>query len=318
MLNIFAIDPQVCQCFDWFRYCTEHCQPSRGRAIADLPPGEWCQKAREVIDQAVANRSLRPVKGQSLKNRLNKVRDRLVHRPGTVWDYMAASWLENTEREHQREPFAAVISPDYPEAQGSEWQFHPDDLDEFLPVWASPNGISITRSPQAFTDAILPVLRVASEVHFLDRHFKVDANSLYTKNYQRIIEDLANRCESFPALTIHCCPDDNRIPDLVYFENELKAYYEDFLPVGHALTVVMWQTTGTVESGAHPFHNRFVLSNCCGVSVGYGTDSANVDTEAPDVLQMIDTQIYRGLWTHSRKRTHPMLTVLKEFVISSV
>ena len=64
MLNIFAIDPKICQSLVWFRYCTEHCHPSHGRAIADLPPGQWCQEAKDVVDLAVANRTMRPVKAR--------------------------------------------------------------------------------------------------------------------------------------------------------------------------------------------------------------------------------------------------------------
>ena len=185
MLNIFAIDPGICRSLDWFRYCTEHCHPSQGRAIADLPPGEWCQKSREVIDLAVANRTIRPVKGQSLKRDLDKKRDRLVHRPGTTWDYMEPSWLSNAEQEHRREPFSAVISPDYPEGQNSGWQFHPDDLDESQSTWMTPSGISITRSPQAFTDAIMPMLQVASEIHFLDRSLVVSLFAMWFRGRSR-------------------------------------------------------------------------------------------------------------------------------------
>ena len=315
MLSIFAVDPKICQRLEWFRYCTEHCHPSQGRAIADLPPGQWCQKALEIINQLVQDLKLGPVRGKSLKTRLNKVRDRLVHRPGTIWDYMEPSWVGNAEQEHQREPFSAVISPDYPEGQNSDWQFHPDELDESQTTWATPSGISITRSSQAFTNAIVPMLRVASEIHFLDRHFSIDANSLYTQNYRQIIQDLASRCDRFPALTIHCCPDSNRMPDLAYFESELKRYYESLIPTGKSVTVVLWQTDEAVERGAHPFHNRYVLSNLCGVFVGYGTDSANVATDAPDTLQIVDPTIFKTLWEHSRKRTHPMISVYQEIEI---
>ena len=49
MLNIFAIDPEICRDPEWFRYCIEHCHPSQGRMIADLPPGGWDVEANKVI-----------------------------------------------------------------------------------------------------------------------------------------------------------------------------------------------------------------------------------------------------------------------------
>ena len=98
MLSIFAIDPGICQNLEWFRYCTEHCQPSNGRVIADFPPGQWHQNAESVIDQLVQELNLPPIKAQSLKNYLKMVRDQLVDRPGTVWtnwsyDYSQSSWI---------------------------------------------------------------------------------------------------------------------------------------------------------------------------------------------------------------------------------
>lgn len=127
-----------------------------------------------------------------------------------------------------------------------------------MTAWNTPSGLNITRSPLEFSNVILPMLRVASEVHFLDRGFNVDGNSLY------------------------------------------------------------WQVDDEVNQGrgAHPFHNRYVLSNHCGVLVGYGTDSANAATDAPDTLQIIDQTIFREKLRHSRKRTHPMVTVRTEIVIT--
>ena len=356
MLSIFAIDPQVCQNLEWFRYCVEHCHPSRGRAIADLPPGEWCRAALGVIEQGVRESRLGSVMGQSLKRRLDMARDRLgdrpgtgwgymeaswgrdveqedgrggvgggvsaeerggdrlVQRPGTVWDYMEPSWVRNVEQEHRRERFAAVVSPEYREADEADRKYHPEKLDESVTAWNTPSGIGIQRSPDAFARAILPMLRVAKEIHFLDPHFKVDANSLFTRNYRQIIRDLTSQCEVFPMFTIHCCPDDD--VKLTYFEGEFKRIYEELIPSGKSLTCVLWQVVGVPERGAHPFHNRFVLTDYCGVLVGYGTDSANAATEAPDTLQCLDQAIWHEKLTHSRKRTHPMVTIRKEIKIT--
>ena len=124
MLNIFAIDPEICRNQEWFRYCTEHCHPSQGRVIVDLPHGQWYENAKSIIDQLVQELNLPPVKAQSLKNYLKMVQDQLVDRPGTVWtdwyygDFSQFSWITEIEKEHQREPFSfsAIVSPEYEEA----------------------------------------------------------------------------------------------------------------------------------------------------------------------------------------------------------
>ena len=259
MLKIFAIDPKICQTLEWFRYCTEHCQPSQGRAIADLPYNQWYENAFAIIQDL----KLSPLEEKSLKRRLDLVRAQLVHRPGT----------------------------------------------KTVEAWNTPSGLAITRSPGEFVNAILPMLRVASNIHFLDRYFSVDANRLFTQNYTQIIQDLASYCDSFPSLTIHCCPDENDIPDSGYFEDELNKHYAPLIPIGKSVKVFLWQIKQgiTIESGGHPFHNRYVLSNHCGVIAGYGTDSAKTVTNSPDVLQIVDHKIYLELWNQIRDETFPMM-----------
>lgn len=315
MLSVFAIDPAICQSLEWFRYCVEHCHTSRGRAIADLPPGQWCEEALEHINRCVADRQLGPVKGQSVKRRLDMARDRLVHRPGTDWDYMEESWLPNAEKEDRREPFAAVVSPEYDGAGHSARYYHPSDLDESVAAWNTPNGVDITRTAGDFTTAIAPMLAVAEEIHFLDRSFNVDGNSLYTRNYTAMLRAIAARGGAYPAITIHCCPISTL--DINYIETGLNRIYAGLIPGGNQLTCVVWKTTDNeVKGGTHPFHNRFVLTERCGVMIGYGTDSANVSTDAPDTLQFIDHAVFLDKLKHSRRRSHPLISVREEIQVT--
>ena len=326
MLSIFAIDPEICENLDWFRYCTEHCQPYQGRVIADLPSGQWYENANAILDQHVQALNLPPIKVRSLKSCLDMVRGQLVDRPGNIWtdwyydDFLRFSWITEIEREHQRECFSAVVSPDYEGADDTELKYHPDELNRTVEAWNTPSGLAITRSPGEFVNAILPMLRVASNIHFLDRYFNVDSNSSFTQNYTQIIRDLASYCDPFPSLTIHFCPDENNMPDLDYVENALNRHYMDLIPTGKSVRVLLWQIEqdARIERGAHPFHNRYVLSNHCGVIAGYGTDSAKTPTDAPDVLQIVDHKIYLELWNQIRDATFPMIHIEEKnkFVIN--
>jgi len=315
MLSIFAIDPDVCLNLEWFRYCVEHCSACYGRAIADLPPGEWCKESLERVDESVAKSMLGPVKGQSIKRRLARARDRLIHRPGTVWQY-SDSWIDDAETEHAREPFAALVSPQYASADDRGHRYSPGDLDETVDVWQTPSGIEISRGRPDFVEAILPVLLVTTEVHFLDRGFNVDSDSLYTRNYQAILRRLAAKCDVFPAVTVHCCPRAEMNQNFqTNFETEFRDLYEGVLPSGKQLTCVLWQVDDYVDRAAHPFHNRFILTKQHGVMVGYGTDSANAATDAPDNLQFIDAAVHASKLKHSRDRSHPMLSARHEFTV---
>lgn len=332
MLRIFAIDPKICENLDWFRYCTEHCQPSQGRVIADLPYGQWYQNAEAIIKQLVQDRNLPPIKERGLISCLQKVGSQLVDRPGTEWtnwyydyssdsfDFSQFSWITEIEKEHRREPFSAVVSPEYEGADNEIKEYHPDELNRTVEAWNTPSGVAITRSPGKFVKAILPMVRIASEIHFIDGYFNVDDDSLFTENYKQIIKKLAKYRNTpdypFPSLTIHCCPD---VPEKIT-ENGLKQHYAPLIPIGKSVKVFVWQIEEDVEikKGNHPFHNRYVLTKHCGVIVGYGTDSYKKSTDAPDVLQIIDHKIYRKLWNQIQDEEFPMIHIEEEnkFVIN--
>ena len=78
-------------------------------------------------------------------------------------DFLA---ITEIDREHRREPFSAVVSPDYEGVDDTELKYHPDELNRTVEAWNTPSGVSITRSPGKFVNAILPMLRVASNIQF--------------------------------------------------------------------------------------------------------------------------------------------------------
>ena len=52
--------------------------------------------------------------------------------------------------------------------------------------------------------------------------------------------------------------------------------------------------------------------------VGYGTDSVNAATDAPDILQIVDREVFLNKLKHSKSKTYPMLAVRKEIVVKGV
>jgi hypothetical protein len=103
-------------------------------------------------------------------------------------------------------------------------------------------------------------------------------------------------------------------------ENELNHNLKALLPRGVGLQFFLWRTDGNwVEKGAHPMHNRYVLTNICGLDVGYGLDSARVQTDVEDHLQILDATVYLRLWKRARgEELFPGLEVGEKVVISGV
>ena len=316
MLNVFAIDPKIGLDPEQFRSCILHCHPSNGRLIADLPPGSWSAETAECISQLA---DLLPKRRARLMRTLEKVRTQLVDRPRTNWDWLELSWIVNTENEHRREPFSLIISPDYEEPDDQELNYPPSELYPEVSAWNTPSGVQIKRSPGEFVKTILPMLRLAKRIHFVDRSFNID-NNRYIINYQQIIKKLAkyhNPSSSFPEeLIIHCCPKEAEAPSREHFEKGLKKFYAHLIPTERSIKVFLWETKIIPPPGAHPFHNRYVLSEHCGVIIGYGTDSTEQDTDAPDTLQIVDESVYKKIWK-IRKEKWPGVEIKEKFEISS-
>ena len=315
MLNVFALDPEIIRDGEQFRYCTQHCHPSNGRLIADLPPGLWSVMTYEIIKEL----GLRSKEEKILKRRLHRVvEEQLIERLGTEWDFLESSWITNTENEHRRDPFSLIISPSYDEADDKKLKYPPSELDNEVNAWTTPTGTEITRSPEDFAIAILPMLLLAEEIHFVDRFFNALCDSFHNKSYKKIIEDLAkyhNSFSSFPSLTIHCCPEVENYENYLYnFEYAINEYYTSLIPTGKSLNIFLWENKIKNER-SHPFHNRFVLSNHCGVLVGYGTDEDKQKTDAPDHLQIIDERMYKNIWERIRKAEWPGAKIKKRFEI---
>jgi hypothetical protein len=296
MLHVFAIDPAVCTDMNWSRYCLEHCKPSSGRAIADLPPGCWTQKSLDKI----MDLSLGPVKIKSLKRRLEKAKYYLVYRPHTSWDFGNEEWGTQAILEHKREPFSAIVSPE----DNNDYILHPDNVDESNPMWDTPTGKRITRSSGVLVKTIMPSLVVAEEIHFIDRGFNVDDNSLYTKNYTEIINRLAEKVETFPNMVIHCCPISQ--DPVNQFESELKRLYRPIIPSGSQLTVLIYKIGASFDSrrGKHPFHNRFIVTDKQCIMIGYGTDSSNADSDAPEDIECRDQKVFEEILDCCRNENH--------------
>ena len=301
MLHYFALDPAICRNLNDFRYCTEHCHPSRGRVIADLPPGQWVSSCAEEIQEALAASELQPIKAQSLKRRLSKLRHRILCRPGDGWSY-SENWLDDALEEHLKRPYAALVSPKL-SGQAKPGCFHPDELDEETKEWRTPYSLEITRSPGDFAAAIVPLLIPAKKVHFIDKGFSVDEDRNYISSLAEIVDGIVAAREPFPEIIFHFCPDKKRES---YISGELNDRLVGHIPQDCRFTFRQWTPEDNfINKGAHPFHNRFVLTNFCGVMVGYGCDCARHPTDSPDHLQMLDEEMRVALWRKTEVEGFP-------------
>jgi|GEM_PF-2891673 len=300
MIHFFALDPALARDFESFRFCAKHCGPGTGRLISDLPPGEWVRACVDEVNIAIRERALPPVKGEAVKKRLKRLRASVLQRPGSGWDY-SGDWLEDALVEHKRDSFAAMISHGFT-SDSPERCFRPDEIDEDSEHWDTPTGIFITRSPGSFVDAVFPMLEAAKEIHLIDRGLSVDSDRMYMTNLRDLLQRLGRIEPPFPKVRFHTCPSAEFTPSFLRnFEADCRAELASLLPRNCEIEFRLWRLEGNwVERGAHPMHNRYVLTDYCGVEVGYGCDSAKGQTDVEDHVHILDQSLYKSLWNRAR------------------
>ena len=123
---------------------------------------------------------------QELIQRLSEV---MVVRREATWK-PDRTWLDNAVEEHERIPFHAIVARSNPSA-------HPrvlvaDVLDERAALWNKPHGMLVSRAADQISDAVRDMLRVASNVVFVDPYFSPSPDRGYVEVLAACLEACLN------------------------------------------------------------------------------------------------------------------------------
>jgi hypothetical protein len=80
-----------------------------------------------------------------------------------------------------------------------------------------------------------------------------------------------------------------------WFEGELRSKIAPLIPAGCRIRLVLWQEMRP------RLHNRFVLTNFCGVSVDIGLDESDTGTDKDD-WELLSESHRAEVWTDFRTR----------------
>jgi hypothetical protein len=152
-------------------------------------------------------------------------------------------------------------------------------------LWACEAGAMPSRTPGGLAVALSAMLTNCREIHLVDPHFGPEND-----RHRKVLEALVN------VLVVHAlCPDLIRVhcsakSDPRFFEQEV-AKMSDRLPVGFQVDFVRWNQ----KQGGEKLHNRYVLTDLGGVSLGVGLDEGEPG-ESDDLLLLPRPQ-YEHRWS---------------------
>lgn len=311
MIYEFAVDPAIVA--TW-------CQRGLGSLFADhfglgTPriisqfPRSWeklvWNEYRQLGHHRNRNRSL------LMEQILKRVSDTTVRRTTRHWDN-SKSWLENTELQHQIAPFDAILSSSNPRAHTHVICANSTLFDN--PLWRRNKDKLVPRSPQETENVISPMLRIATNILFIDPFFCTE--SRYLKPFERCFDTIVKQRsgDRHQAISGSVLPSIEILRS--YRANDYcKSELSRILPAQLNLLI---RTLRPYPKGQR-LHNRYILTDVGGLDFGDGLGVGGSDArDNLDDVVLQGKDRYRKRWEQYADGAHAFRVVDQESICGRV
>jgi hypothetical protein len=254
MLFEYAVEPRaVGSGWQNCRYLMEKFGFDRGRLISQFPKS-WL---RMVYD---ASADLQPIERARVTEILNRSKPNIV-RFGRQYD-ANLDWLGNAIGQQARKPFRAIIAEENP--QGLPFIVRAEDVNEGHPLMVAPHNWEVPRVGASLAHAMAPLLRTAQTVRFVDKYFKFD-DPRYKETLRESLAIISQVGGSDIRCEIHFA-DHATCPPIREIEIRVGQWLRGVIPAGMSVVLFDWKE----RSGGEDFHDRFLLTDKGGMTIGAG------------------------------------------------
>ena len=287
MIREFALEPRVVGTWneDQARYYRSQFSMDGGRVVSRWP-AQWRNDVLRAFDESEDAGSTRRRKQLNLF--LRKLKRRMIDRPDSErTSEETAGWLASALREHERCPFRAILAGSNPRGH-SDVLLH-DDIDDH-PLWQVTRGIVVDRRAEAMADAIASTLRLSKRIVLVDPYFR-PKRSESLQALEGFCERMSRSRPGLPPekLTILTEFSLRRGTD-THFRDACKDELPRRVPAGLRVVVRRLER----KEGHDEMHNRYVLTELCGIQFGAGLDTGSAG--ATDDVTLLSEQQYRFRW----------------------
>ena len=208
----------------------------------------------------------------------------MVERRRAVWS-VERSWMENALG--QEVPFHAILARRNP--TGDPRVLVADELDESTARWVAPHGRAVARRAEAIADALGGMLRIAMDIIFVDPYFAPGRTDFVRVIAACVRAGCKGRAVGPPTVRIFSS-DREANGTHEHFRTECRERLPREFPPGQAVVI---RRLGE-RTGGEKLHNRYILTELGGVSLGAGLDER--EAGATDDLNLLDSDQYRRRW----------------------
>lgn len=212
-------------------------------------------------------------------------------------------WLEKAEAEHIERPFQAIVARENPREQ--DFVINARGLIENgHELWSIPERNTTPRSAEEIANEVAQLVRFCRRAVIIDPYFdpsKLRFRQTFSAILSKCRENLCgpDRIQVEWHTSIDRCfrnweigsdrdPDD----EMIEYQKLASACQRELpalIPAGMQLKVVVW----TQKEGGEKLHNRYLLTDICGVLFGTGSDEAeNTDSDESDDIILLEEGQY--------------------------
>ncbi len=229
--------------------------------------------------------STRGSKEQQAKlNELVKILDEINAKvyEHTVKRIASTAWNCNFDSEHARHNFAKIICPeDFHDttAQSIEWL-----LARNCELFQYPTTFTSTRSTSAIVSTIKNILTNSSKFTFVDPFFQNDQQ--YTAIYEHYFKEISSvnhiRNAGKTKVEIFCKNNTN-----FSSSQQIKQYYDKLFSPMQISNISLEIYHVENKYNEQEIHNRYILTDICGVMFGHGTGTTQAGRNSSDQLCLL-------------------------------
>jgi hypothetical protein len=281
VIHAFALEPQLVATWgrrEAFRFFHEKFGLGTPRVFLELQSiNKWMKEVRSEANAL----GLSELDMSRIEELHRLFREHKHRRADAVYDGLRP-WLENAEAEYARRSFAAILATQNP--RNHDAVLTDEQLGPGTARWTQSGGDFPARTADGIRLALAPMINNCKQLHLVDPHFGPE-NRRHREVIVALMQDIESSGRALEVVRIHCSAKSK----LDVFETEAKNMATR-LPAGLSIEFVRWQQ----RDGGDRLHNRYVLTDVGGVSLGIGLD-AGKEGETDDI-SLLTREQYLKRW----------------------
>ncbi|HHP5492806.1 hypothetical protein [Aeromonas veronii] len=288
MIHEYALDPELLKAWaeddrDYREFFREY-GLGTPRLSSSFPRQKKSKYRSFYLERSPADTQSLPA--QRYVEMVNYLAEALVHRDG--FECTSADWCDNVQAEDARLPFHGVLAA---RQLPSPRSLTPATMYSEGSLWNHPHQRLVARTYESCSPVLRDILRLAKDkILFVDPY---GWNQRAIEFVGRLINDALNgRVHSaMPELILCYKPKrEGGSPGAAYVKAQIQKRIVRQLP-GLQLQVNELEN----KDGHDVFHNRYLLTELGGVSLGHGLDLSENEAHSDD-LTLLERKVYDEKW----------------------